>query len=161
MEVSIIEVIAGVLWWIEIESLFILYAFFILEKCYLESSLKSLLMFFMLLGAIAILVFPYFKFPENIFYFSLYILILPFGSNSVSETEEKAKNKRINKDNEEIKNILKHIEKENDNAGLYMRLGYLYRGVRSCFLNHYKIAIAILATRYPIPGSSKKNKKSS
>lgn len=127
MEVSIITVIAGVLWWIEIGSLFILYSFFILEKCYLESSLRSLLMFFMLLGAIVILVLPCYDFPENILFFSLYILILPFGLNPVSEAEQKAKNKRINKDNEEIRNILKHIEKEDDNAGLYMRLGYLYK----------------------------------
>lgn len=127
MEVPIIVVIAGVLWWIEIGSLFILYAFFILEKCYLESSLKSLLMFFMLIGAIAILVIPYFKFPENILFFSLYILILPFGLHPFNEAEREAKNKRINKDNEEIRNILKHLEKDSDNAGLYMRLGYLYK----------------------------------
>lgn len=127
MDVPVIKVIAGVLWWIELGSLFILYSFFILEKYYLESSFRSLQMFFVLVVAVIILALPCYDYPENILFFSLYILLLPFGLNSVSEAEEKAKNKRISKDNEEIRNILKYLKKDEDNAGLYMRLGYLYK----------------------------------
>lgn len=93
MDVPIIKIIAGVLWWIEIASLLILYAFFILERYSSVSTFRGLQMFFMLIGAIAILAFPCLDFPENIFFF----LALPLGLNSVSSAEQNLKDKRIKK----------------------------------------------------------------
>jgi len=84
----------------------------------------------MLLGSVTIFIFPiFFDFPGNIIIFLLIILSLPLGINAVDQAELESKEKRIKKNKEEIKILVEYIEKEGTDAGIFMRLGYLYKDI--------------------------------
>lgn len=127
MEFSLIENIVCVLWCIEFVILLLFYVFLVFERFYSETIFRGFLIIFILCSSIITFLFPFFETLDNIIFFCLFLLALPFGLNTANVAEKYLKDKRIKKDKEEIRNIFKQLKKEKGDAGLYMRLGYLYK----------------------------------
>jgi tetratricopeptide (TPR) repeat protein len=128
MDVTIIIIISFVLWLVEIMGLYILYVFFLWEDFYFGQLFEDTRLFIALFCVIIVFVLAIFSDIPGIEIIALLALLgFPYAINSLSVEEGELKERRISKDNEEIKNILAYIKKEGDNAGLYMRLGYLYK----------------------------------
>jgi tetratricopeptide (TPR) repeat protein len=128
MDIRIIMTIAFALWFVEVVGLYILYFLFLWEDFYFGRLFEDTRLFILLFFVLVILAIWFFSDIQGIGILALLALLaLPFSITSMNLEENELKEKRISKDNEEIRNILKHLEREGDNAGLYMRLGYLYK----------------------------------
>jgi len=128
MDVTIIIIISFALWLAEILGLYILYVFFLWEDFYFGQLFEDTRLFIALICIIIVFVLAIFSDIPGIGIIALLALLgFPYAINSLSVEESELKEKRIGKDNEEIRNLKNYLKKEGDNVGLYMRLGYLYK----------------------------------
>lgn len=128
MDGTILAIFIYLLWFVEVFFLYILFVLFLWEDFYFSRLFEDTRLFIMLFVSIIVFIIAFFiGSPIAGIIALLALLALPFSTTSMDMAESELKEKRISKDNEEIRNILKRLEKEGDDAGLYMRLGYLYR----------------------------------
>jgi tetratricopeptide (TPR) repeat protein len=130
MEVPALLVFSFVLWWMEIFGLYILYILFIFEDFYFGILFEDTKMFLMFFGSIIVFVIAFFfVFPAADLLLFLCLLAIPLALNQMREEERILKEKGIGQDNEEINRLKKYIEREGGDAGIYIRLGYLYKDI--------------------------------
>ena len=130
MDLTIIVIIAYVLWFAEVIGLFILYFFFIWEDFYFGPLFEDTRLFITLFCSIIVFMFAFFSTaPGTGLLALLALLTMPYISMSWDTEEKEFKIRRISKDKEEIKRLEKNIEREGENAGIFIRLGYLYKDI--------------------------------
>jgi hypothetical protein len=130
MALWILTVISFVLWLVEVFTLYTLYVLFVFEDFYFGILFEDTRMFLMFFGSIIVFVIVFFfDFPGADLLFILCLLALPFALSQMRGEELRLKEKRIEKDKEEIDRLNKHIKKGGDDAGIFIRLGYLYKDI--------------------------------
>ncbi|MBN1694507.1 zinc finger Ran-binding domain-containing family 2 protein [candidate division WOR-3 bacterium] len=128
MEFTIFVIIIYALWFVEVIALYLLYIFFLWEDFYFGQLFEDTRLFIALFCVIIVFVLAIFSDIPGVGIIAFLALLgFPYAINSLSVEEGELKERRISKDNEEIRNILKYLEKEGADVGLYMRLGYLYK----------------------------------
>lgn len=128
MDITVIIIISFALWLAEILGLYLLYFLFVWEDFYFGPLFEDVRLFIALFVLIIVFIFAIFSGFRGAGLIALFAMLgLPYAINSMDMEESELKEKRISKDNEEIRNILKYLEKKGNDAGLYMRLGYLYK----------------------------------
>jgi tetratricopeptide (TPR) repeat protein len=130
MSIITLFIISFYLWHIEVIGLFILYVLFLWEDFYFGIIFEDTRLFLMFFGSIIVFIIAFFVgFPGAGVVCLLCFIALPLVINQINEEERILKEKRIEKDKEEIDRLNKHILKEGDDAGIFIRLGYLYKDI--------------------------------
>ncbi len=131
MSPTALMIITFSLWIIETFILYILFFLFLWEGFYFGEIFEDTRLFIIFFLCVILFIFAFFaKFKGYEVVCLLCLITLPIIIYQRNKSERKLKEKRLKKKKEEIDGIKNHIEKEGDDFGLFLRLGYLCKEIK-------------------------------
>jgi len=119
-----------VLWWVEVTGLYTLYILFLMEDFFFGILFEDTRLFLMFFGSIIVAIIVLFlPIPGGDIIFFLCLAATPLAISQMREEEINLKEQSMSKNKEEINSLNKYIEREGGNAGIFMRLAYLYKDI--------------------------------
>lgn len=131
MGIAVLLVVSFILWIIETFILYILFFFFLWESFYFGEIFEDTRLFIIVFLCVILFIFAFFaKFKGYEVVCFLCLIAIPIIMYLRNRSDRKSEEERLKKSREEIDKVKRYIEKNGNNPGLFLRLGYLYKEIK-------------------------------